>query len=216
MLNRRVAIETGCDFFDDFNLLVSGQVTACQHQRVDLLIVGTDKEFRFRRCRVEGTDANSRNADGSRTDEQWSIDQRPQEPRIGCYRPVKRCRIDFVNFILFGWAFGLSFDAELSLHPFGHAQKRSDNRQEYQRNYKRCEQHKDQRDWQELHEFAGRRLPEQERHKCREGGRGRRDDRPEHPFRCLEISRLARGPFCHAPVGIFDNNNRAVDQHANR
>ncbi len=83
-----------------------------------------------------------------------------------------------------------------------------------ERHDKRGGEHEDQRDRQHAHELARNAGPEEHRQEGAERRRGGRDDGPEHALGGLHIGLHGARAFRDALVGIFHDDDRPVDQHA--
>ena len=96
------------------------------------------------------------------------------------------------------------------------AENAAHDRQKDESHDHRCAEHDDERDREIAHELAGHARPEQHGQKRADHGRCRADDRPEHAP-CGFRERVARiVPFRHLALGIFDHNDRTVDENAHR
>ena len=90
----------------------------------------------------------------------------------------------------------------------------ADGRREDQRIDERGRQSRDQRDRHILHELAHDAGPEQQRREGRDPRCRRRQNRPGHLVRGLGEGGALVHPLGHAAFGIFGDDDRIVDQHA--
>jgi hypothetical protein len=87
-------------------------------------------------------------------------------------------------------------------------------RREHHGHDERGDQRRRQRDRQILHVLADHARPEHQRQEHHDGDRERAGDRPGHGARRLAVGLEARHAFDHLAVGVFHQDDGAVDQHA--
>ena len=96
------------------------------------------------------------------------------------------------------------------------AEQRAERRREEQRHRERRRERRDQRDRHVFHELADHAGPEQQRREGGDARRGRRDHRAGHARGGQRIGLARRHALRHPPLGEFGDDDRVVDQHADR
>ena len=79
-----------------------------------------------------------------------------------------------------------------------------------------CREGIEQGQRQELHELASGSRPEQQWQEYRQRGRSGGDDRPGHALGCFTVCGKFRRTFREPAVGVFGDNDGAIDQHPDR
>ena len=199
-------LDNSLDAHDDVTLFVGGEITARRHQNIGHLRVGVDEEFDPAIEHGEQADDDDHHAQRAQDHPARTLRDAFGEMRIPARNtrnraPVARFRCfdgRLVRWVRWG---------PLAQHAAQHREK-------YQRDEHRGAEDDDQSDGEIAHEFSGHVGPEKHGEECADHRCGRADDRPEHAPRGFRKSGFRRYAFGHLPVGIFDHDNRAVDQNA--